>query len=76
MHPINDASGIPPRTVVLRKQANVADFQPKDPKAILYDVLKHLFFKNQSVPQVSRSHKTKTHNHLDIDHLIEQHIKT
>ena len=47
-----------------------------DPKAILQDVLKHLFFKNQSVPQLSRSHKTKTHNHLDIDHLIEQHIKT
>ena len=64
-----------PKTTFLRKQVNLAAKEQKDPMTIFSEVQKHLFFKNQSVPQVSRSYKTKSHKHFDIDELIEQHIK-
>ena len=54
---------------------NLAAREAKDPKTIMLEVQRHLFFKNQSVPQLSRSHKTKTHTHFEIDEVIEQHIK-
>jgi hypothetical protein len=32
-----------------------------------------LFFKNQSVPQLSRSYKKKSHTCFDISEVLEQH---